>query len=83
MMDPNTSEAVTWAEKADLAASILGFRKRAADTLDNILQTAIKHNQDIVPQVFKTAGGREALVLIAIGDEVVRTTLNKIGFKEQ
>jgi hypothetical protein len=82
MMDPSTGEATTWAEKADLAASILGFRKRAADTLDSVLQTAIKFNQDQVPLVFKTAGGREALVVLVIGDEKVRETLNKLGFNE-
>jgi hypothetical protein len=82
MMNPDNGEATTWAEKADLASSILGFRKRAADTLDSVLQTAIKHNQDMVPQVFTTAGGREALVVLVIGDEKVRETLNKLGFNE-
>lgn len=56
---------------AALAESTLKFRRSLQDASDDLLCRMILNRQELEGEKFRTPGGRNAMVVVAIGDDAV------------
>ena len=62
------SDSELWKNKGELAASLLDFRRRAAETLDSLIANMIRNGGDAGIKSFQTVNGRPCIVVLTTGE---------------